>query len=126
MTDLTQAGRNYERSLERMNEWIEEREEAIQARTDQIAEQMVCDRTPTVDRALRELLESPEFDDQVLDLLHAMLWHTADCYTAQHEHKLVVLKSRLLDLAAMECNVQDEARAKAEKEIDQKGDDNHD
>ena len=115
MTDLTQAGRQYERSLELMNEWIEEREEAIQARTDQIAEQMVRDRTPMADRALRELLESREFDDTILDLLHAMLWQPADSATAE---KASAFKARLLDLAAMECNVQDEARAQAEKEID--------
>lgn len=118
MTDLTQAGRQYERSLELMNEWIEEHEEAIIARGDQIAEQMVRDRTPTAERAMRELLASDEFDGELLELLHSFLWdhHVVAVKKARE------VKARLLDLAAMECNVQAEARAQAEKEIDHNGD----
>ena len=115
MIDLIQAGRNYERSLEMMNEWIDEREEVIQARTDQIAEQMVRDMTPMAKRALREALEAREFDGMLLDLMHAMLWHGADSVAAR---KTSTFKARLCELAALEYTVQDEARAKAKKEID--------
>ena len=115
MTDLTQAGRNYERSLEMMNDGIDEREKAIQERTDQIAEQMVRDRTPTVERALRKLLEAGKFDDTILDLMHAMLWSTSDLYV---RHRISQFKTRLLDRAPRECNVRDAARAQAKKEID--------
>ena len=86
-----------------------------QARTDQIAEQMVRDMTPAAERALREALESRKFDDTILNLLHAMLWQPTAKETLE---RVDAFKSGLTYLAVLDYNVLNAARAQAEKEID--------
>ncbi len=145
MTDLTQEGRELARMLERnVNEGAEDRElersktahayqkslekmdkaikedalirlELRKERADQIAKQMVRDRTPTANWALRELLTLNYFDATMLDLLHEMLWNEPNLETAK---KVAEFKARLCDLASKHYDVQAAAHAQAEKEID--------
>lgn len=101
------------RRMERQHADAEGRAEWIAERAATLADAMA--RSPAADRALREALESDEFNDTILDILHAMLWRPALASTA----KMVGdLKARLHDLAVVDCNIYDAALRQATEEID--------
>ena len=112
---LSQAGTAYEVRCELAKEQRDSRDEDIKTRADELAAQMVADMTPDADRALREALEMREFDDTILDILHALLWRPALASTAT---MVGDLKARLRDLAAVDCDVYDAALKQATEEID--------
>lgn len=81
----------------------EERQEAIEHRQDWIDERaksivaaQVMRRDAAIIERMRDLLESRQFDDLVLDLLHAMLWHPEDESTREQAGDM---RAALLDAA---------------------------
>lgn len=91
----------------------EARQDWIDTRAEQIAKDMVAQRTPRGLQALRYALGCREIDEQIFDLLHAMLWSPDASDTARLVGNI---KARLLDLAALDGEVMGPALKIAEAE----------
>lgn len=108
------AARSYERHAEFAHESYESLLERIRERTHQIVDEALEQRTPDALKALRRVLEHRTVDeDEVYDLLHALLWAPADAKTVEHADDL---RARLLDVARDDLRLNDAAEAQAERE----------
>lgn len=97
-------------------EAIQHREDWIDERAKSLVAAKIMRRDPSVIERMRELLESRQFDDLVLDLLHAMLWHPEAEATREQAGDM---RAALLDAAQDDYYLLHLATPQAERQYDE-------